>query len=71
MQLVSNLYRYTEAEKAKVYDENKNLLDTVTVLTDARASDHAAHAVVVRKWWGSARTYKPFYLSSETVLPIE
>lgn len=38
------------AERAKMRDENKNLLDTVTVLTDARAADHAARAVTVRRW---------------------
>ena len=47
-----------EAEKAKVYDENKNLLDTVTVLKDARAGDHAAHAVTVRKWRNELVSYR-------------
>lgn len=47
-----------EAERAKVYDENKNLLDTVTVLKDARAADHAAHAVTVRKWRNELVAYR-------------
>lgn len=47
-----------EAERAKLYDENKNLLDTVTVLKDARAADHAAHAVTVRKWRDELVAYR-------------
>jgi hypothetical protein len=31
--------------------------------------DVRAEARAQRPWWGS--TYEPFYLSSETVLPIE
>jgi len=35
-------------------DANNKLLDTVTMLTDARAADRAAHAVTVHKWRGGA-----------------
>ena len=39
-----------EFESERMRDENDTFLDTVTVLTDARAADHQAHAVTVRKW---------------------
>tara|TARA_B110000977_G_scaffold88483_1_gene117579 strand:+ start:250 stop:1317 length:1068 start_codon:yes stop_codon:yes gene_type:complete len=47
-----------ELEKEKFRDENNQLLDTVTVLTDARASDHAAHAITVRKWRNELVAYQ-------------
>ena len=47
-----------EIESERMRDENNTLLDTVTVLTDARAADHQAHAVTVRKWRDSLVAYQ-------------
>ena len=47
-----------EFESERMRDENNKLLDTVTVLTDARAADHQAHAVTVRKWRDSLVAYQ-------------
>lgn len=47
-----------EFESERMRDENDTLLDTVTVLTDARAADHQAHAVTVRKWRDSLVAYQ-------------
>ena len=47
---------YVETESLR--GENSQLLDTVTVLTDARASDHLARAVTVRKWRNELVAYR-------------
>lgn len=47
-----------EAERIRMRDENKKLLDTVTVLKDARAADHAAHAVTVQRWRNELVAYR-------------
>ena len=47
-----------EAEKEAMRDANDQLLDTVTVLKDARAADHVKHAVTVRKWRNELVAYR-------------
>ncbi len=47
---------YVETESLR--GENSQLLDTVTVLTDARASDHLARAVTVRNWRNELVAYR-------------
>ena len=45
-----------EAEKEAMRDNE--LLDTVTVLKDARAADHVKHAITVRKWRNELVAYQ-------------
>ena len=47
-----------EAEKEAMRDANNELLDTVTVLKDARAADHVKHAITVRKWRNELVAYQ-------------
>ena len=47
-----------EARRSACATRTITLLDTVTVLTDARAADHQAHAVTVRKWRDSLVAYQ-------------
>ena len=47
-----------EAEKEAMRDANDQLLDTVTVLKDARAADHVKHAITVRKWRNELVAYR-------------
>ena len=47
-----------EAEKEAMRDANDQLLDTVTVLKDARAADHVKRAVTTRKWRNELVAYR-------------
>ena len=47
-----------EAEKEAMRDANNELLDTVTVLKDARAADHVKRAVTTRKWRNELVAYR-------------